>query len=45
MKNEKELMLMTTSTQKMLIHFAHKDFKRCQIMDKHLEVELCRSDI
>jgi hypothetical protein len=35
---EKELMLMTTSTSKMLIHFAHKDFKRCLIMDKHLQV-------
>lgn len=36
--NEKQLMLMTTSTEKMVIHFSHKDFKKCKIMDKHLEI-------
>lgn len=36
--SEKQLMLMTTSTPLMVIHFAHKDFKRCKIMDTHLEV-------
>jgi thioredoxin-like negative regulator of GroEL len=35
--NEKELMLMTTSTKRVVIHFAKKDFKRCRIMDEHLE--------
>ncbi|KAJ3359928.1 hypothetical protein HDU91_004768 [Kappamyces sp. JEL0680] len=34
---EKQLMLLTTSTEKMVIHFAHKDFKKCAVMDKHLE--------
>jgi thioredoxin-like negative regulator of GroEL len=34
---EKELMLMTTSTKRVVIHFGKKDFKRCRIMDEHLE--------
>ena len=37
-KQEKQLMLMTTNTEKMVIHFSHKDFKKCAVMDKHLEV-------
>ncbi|KAJ3303006.1 hypothetical protein HDV03_004286 [Kappamyces sp. JEL0829] len=37
---EKQLMLLTTSTEKMVIHFAHKDFKKCAVMDKHLEVDV-----
>jgi hypothetical protein len=37
-KQEKQLMLMTTQTEKMVIHFSHKDFKKCAVMDKHLEV-------
>ena len=36
--DEKKLMLMTTSTNSMVIHFAHKDFKRCRIMDQHMEI-------
>lgn len=36
-KDEKQLMLMTTSTEKCVIHFSHKDFKKCATMDKHLD--------
>jgi thioredoxin-like negative regulator of GroEL len=36
-KNEKDLMLMTTKTKKVVIHFGKPDFKRCRIMDEHLE--------
>lgn len=39
-KDEKSLMLLATTTDRMVIHFAHKDFKRCAIMDTHLEVDL-----
>ena len=35
---EKKLMLMTTTTKTMVIHFAHKNFKRCRIMDQHMEI-------
>ncbi|KAJ3277123.1 hypothetical protein HDV01_000175 [Terramyces sp. JEL0728] len=35
-KDEKQLMLMTTSTAKCVIHFSHKDFKKCATMDNHL---------
>ncbi|RUS22184.1 hypothetical protein BC937DRAFT_90101 [Endogone sp. FLAS-F59071] len=37
---EKELMLLTTSTEKIIVHFFHKDFRRCAIMDKHLNITL-----
>lgn len=39
--HEKELMLLTTSTEKIIVHFFHKDFRRCAIMDKHLNVCVC----
>lgn len=35
---EKELMEITTKEKICLIHFYHKEFRRCQIMDKHLEI-------
>lgn len=38
--NEKEILRITTSSHKVLVHFYHKEFKRCQIMDFHLEVSL-----
>jgi hypothetical protein len=35
---EKALMQITTTTEKVIVHFCHKDFKRCRLIDKHLEV-------
>ncbi|EPZ31902.1 thioredoxin-like protein [Rozella allomycis CSF55] len=35
--NDKEILNITTSTKRVLVHFYHKDFKRCQIMDHHLQ--------
>ncbi|KAI8609705.1 thioredoxin-like protein, partial [Chytriomyces sp. MP71] len=34
--SEKEVLSITTSTDRCIVHFFHKDFRRCQIMDKHL---------
>ncbi|KAJ3252395.1 hypothetical protein HDU77_005176 [Chytriomyces hyalinus] len=34
--SEKEVLLITTSTDKCVVHFYHKEFRRCQIMDRHL---------
>ncbi|KNE57642.1 hypothetical protein AMAG_04507 [Allomyces macrogynus ATCC 38327] len=36
-KDEKEVLKITTSTNKCVVHFFHKEFRRCAIMDKHLE--------
>jgi hypothetical protein len=38
MTNEKKLMTITTTVERVVVHFAHKDFKRCRIFDQHLEV-------
>ncbi|KAK9721872.1 hypothetical protein K7432_003101 [Basidiobolus ranarum] len=35
--SEKEILKITTTTSHCVVHFFHKDFRRCQIMDKHLE--------
>ncbi|ORY91128.1 thioredoxin-like protein, partial [Syncephalastrum racemosum] len=35
--NEKEFMNITTGTKYVVGHFFHKDFRRCKIMDTHLE--------
>lgn len=37
-KDEKELMDMTTATHLCVVHFWKPDFNRCRIMDGHLEV-------
>lgn len=37
-KTEKELLYLSSSEPNCLIHFAHPDFKRCALMDRHLEV-------
>lgn len=37
-EKEKEFMDITTSEKYMVGHFFHKDFRRCKIMDTHLEV-------
>ncbi|ORY41232.1 thioredoxin-like protein [Rhizoclosmatium globosum] len=34
--SEKEVLNITTSTDKVVVHFYHKEFRRCQIMDRHL---------
>ncbi|KAI9224596.1 thioredoxin-like protein [Blastocladiella britannica] len=34
--DEKEILSITTSTQRCVVHFFHKDFRRCAIIDKHL---------
>jgi len=36
-KEEKLVFEITTSTPKVIVHFFHEDFRRCQIMDSHLE--------
>ncbi|CAG8835795.1 16684_t:CDS:2, partial [Racocetra persica] len=33
---EKEILKITTATKLCVVHFFHKEFRRCQIMDKHL---------
>ncbi len=35
---EKDVMDMTTAHAQVVVHFAHRDFKRCRIMDAHLQV-------
>ena len=34
---EKEVLKITTSTKRCVVHFYHKEFRRCLIMDKHLK--------
>ncbi|KAI9335236.1 thioredoxin-like protein [Obelidium mucronatum] len=34
--SEKEVLSITTSIDKVVVHFYHKEFRRCQIMDRHL---------
>ncbi|KAG0373318.1 hypothetical protein BGX24_011854 [Mortierella sp. AD032] len=35
--DEKEIMDITTKTKHCVVHFYHSDFRRCMIVDKHLE--------
>ncbi|KAJ2956638.1 hypothetical protein NQZ79_g7550 [Umbelopsis isabellina] len=35
---EKDVMKLTTTSKYVVVHFCHKDFRRCDIMDKHLKV-------
>ncbi|KAI9144168.1 thioredoxin-like protein [Paraphysoderma sedebokerense] len=35
---EKEVLKITTTVKKCVVHFFHKEFRRCQIMSKHLEI-------
>ncbi|WFD36949.1 hypothetical protein MCUN1_003841 [Malassezia cuniculi] len=35
--DEKELLHTTAHEPKCVVHFAHKDFRRCKILDQHLE--------
>jgi hypothetical protein len=41
-KDEKELLKITTKEKKVVVHFYHKDFKRCAILDVHLSVIIHR---
>ncbi|CAG8591475.1 10883_t:CDS:2 [Diversispora eburnea] len=34
--SEKEILKITTTSKLCVVHFFHKEFRRCQIMDKHL---------
>jgi hypothetical protein len=36
--DDKEVLDVTTKTKRCVLHFYHSDFRRCQIMDKHLQV-------
>lgn len=36
--DEKELLSVSVREPKCVIHFAKKDFRRCQILDRHLTV-------
>ncbi|KAH8118311.1 thioredoxin-like protein [Phellopilus nigrolimitatus] len=36
--DEKEAIRITANEKRCIIHFYHRDFKRCEIMNKHLEV-------
>ncbi|KAG0007005.1 hypothetical protein BGZ65_012934 [Modicella reniformis] len=42
--NEKEVMDITTKTKHCVVHFYHSDFRRCMIVDSHLE-ELSKKHI
>ena len=35
--DEKEILKLTTTLPKVIVHFYHKDFKRCKILDYHLQ--------
>jgi hypothetical protein len=37
-RTEKEILAITTSSKHCVVHFYHKEFRRCHIMDKHLRV-------
>jgi Zn-dependent oligopeptidase len=39
-KEEKELMDLTTECERVVVHFKKSDFARCGVMDGHLEVSL-----
>nr|CAG8562168.1 10329_t:CDS:2 [Entrophospora candida] len=43
--NEKEILKITTSTNLCVVHFFHKDFRRCQIMDKHLKTKFVKINV
>ncbi|KAI9324877.1 thioredoxin-like protein [Zopfochytrium polystomum] len=34
--SEKEILTITTTEEKCVVHFFHKEFRRCQIMDTHI---------
>lgn len=38
METEKDVLDLTTSEEKCVVHFYHEDFRRCAIIDTHLKV-------
>eukprot|EP00158_Paraphelidium_tribonemae_P001084 Partr_v1_DN23959_c0_g1_i2_m48920 putative thioredoxin domain-containing protein len=40
--SEKEILEITTSEKRCVVHFFHNDFRRCQVMDGHLKVHIIR---
>jgi hypothetical protein len=40
-----DFLSLTTSEDKCVVHFYHEDFRRCAIMDGHLEVSLHSYDV
>lgn len=38
LQSEKEVLKVTTSEKRCIVHFFHQEFRRCKIMDKHLDV-------
>lgn len=40
LESDRHVLDVTTSIKHCIIHFYHTDFRRCQIMDKHLEVDM-----
>lgn len=36
-KDEKEVLDVTTKNERVVVHFFHKDFQRCEIMHRHME--------
>lgn len=38
LRNEKDVLSVTTSIPFVVVHFAHRDYRTCLIMDKHLEI-------
>ncbi|RKP13612.1 thioredoxin-like protein, partial [Piptocephalis cylindrospora] len=53
LQSEKEVLKVSTSEKRCIIHFFHKEFRRCKIMDKHLDIlakthietRFCRIDV
>ncbi len=38
LQTEKEFLAITTGTKRAVVHFFHRDFRRCDIIDKHLQI-------
>ncbi|KAI9227895.1 MAG: thioredoxin-like protein [Piptocephalis tieghemiana] len=53
LQSEKEVLKVTTSEKRCIVHFFHQEFRRCKIMDKHLDIlakshietRFCRVDV
>jgi hypothetical protein len=42
---EKEILELSTSTKQCIVHFIHKDFKRCKVMSEKLQVSILNYSI
>ncbi|KAL5032973.1 hypothetical protein RTP6_000997 [Batrachochytrium dendrobatidis] len=36
-RTEKDILHITTTAERCVVHFSHKDFRRCQLMDQHMQ--------